>query len=265
MPAEEWIRNVGQSRPALVISQEPGAAAQGNPALVINQADATGTGLVVRSAGALFDLQTPAGLSKFKIDSSGSMTAGGPITGNMLLTQPLMTAVAATMDRSRAVAASSALTSGTVYLTGLVLPGGIPTAKCTMFTNTTVKTGGTHGWYVLTDASLKVVAVTADQTDAATVWGTASTGYPLSWTASYTPPVTALHYVGIMVAMSAGTTPTITVATATAAGIAGAAGITNGVTLVGSSSTSQTTPPALGATLTALSPVSGALFYAYLE
>lgn len=182
-----------------------------------------------------------------------------------LLTQPLATAVAATMERGRATAASGALTSGTVYLMEQPLPAGLSTAKCTMFTNTTAKTGGTHGWYVLTDSSLKVVAVTADQTDAATVWGAASTGYPLPWTAAYTVPATALYYVGIMVAQSAGGTPTISSATAPAAGIAGATGITNGVALCGSSSTGQTTPPAIGATLTAISSSGVYQFYAYLE
>ncbi len=229
MSADEWIRNVGQARPALVISQEPGAAGVGNPALHVNQADPAGPALLVRSAGALIDLQDYAGASKFRVGSGGLVTAGGvPVANLGLLTHPLATVVAATFDRRFATAAASALTSGTLYLNECPLSGGTTISKATFFTNTTAKTGGTNGWYVVCDATLKVVAVTANQTDAATVWGSASTGYPLSFTAPYAVPATALYYVGVMVATTAGTQPTFTAAPGVATGIAGATGISSG-------------------------------------
>ncbi len=255
MSADEWIRNVGMSRPALVISQEPGAAAQGNPALHVNQADSTGPAVLVRSAGALIDLQDPTGASKFRVGSGGLVTAGGvPVANLDLLAQPLGTVLAATMPQRSATAVCSALTSA-----GQVI------SKATFFTNTTAKTGGTHGWYVLLDAAMKVLAVTADQVDAATVWGAAGTGYPLSFAAPATIPATARYYLGVMVANTAGTQPTFSGAPALAGGIAGATGVAGATGLCGSSSTAQTTPPAVNSTLTALSTNGGYQFYAYAE
>ncbi len=266
MSADEWIRNVGMSRPALVISQEPGAAAQGNPALHVNQADSTGPAVLVRSAGALIDLQDPTGASKFRVGSGGLVTAGGvPVANLDLLAQPLGTVLAATMPQRSATAVCSALTSGTLYVNSLPLMAGQVISKATFFTNTTAKTGGTHGWYVLLDAAMKVLAVTADQVDAATVWGAAGTGYPLSFAAPATIPATARYYLGVMVANTAGTQPTFSGAPALAGGIAGATGVAGATGLCGSSSTAQTTPPAVNSTLTALSTNGGYQFYAYAE
>jgi hypothetical protein len=260
---DNLIRNVGKAPPALVISQEPGTAAAGNPALQLNQADPNGPALLVKSAGSLLDLQNVAGVSQFKVGSGGNVTAAGVSVLNLdLLAQPLPGVLAATMPQRFATTASAALTSGTVYLTSIPLPAGLVVSKCTMFTNTTAKSGGTHGWYVLVDASMKVLAVTADQVDAATVWGSIGTGYPLSFTAPATIPATARYYAGIMVA---GTTPTITSAAAVAAGITAAQGVAGAVVLSGPSSSGQTTPPAVNASLTAVGATSGYNFYAYLE
>jgi len=266
MSADEWIRNVGQARPALVISQEPGAAAQGNPALAINNADPAGAGILVRAAGAFLDLQDYAGASKFKVGSGGLVTEGGvPVLSLDLLAQPLPSVLAATMPQGQATTASAALASGTVYARSLPLIAGQVISKATFFTNTTAKTGGTHGWYVLFDTSMKVLAVTADQTDAATVWGAIGTGYPLSFTAAAVIPATARYYLGVMVANSAGTQPTFTSATAVAAGMSGGTGVAGAVALCGLSSSGQTTPPAVGATLGAVGAAAGYNFYAYVE
>lgn len=173
-------------------------------------------------------------------------------------------AVAATMPRRQATAISNTLTSGTLYLALITIPGGTTVTNCTMFTATTAKTGGTHGWYVLLDTTFKVVAVTADQTDAATVWGATNTGYPLAFGATFTPTVTANYYVGVMVAQSAGGTPTFSVSTALSAGLAAATGIAGGVVQCGTSSTGQTTPPALNATLTTITGAAAFNLYAYL-
>lgn len=173
-------------------------------------------------------------------------------------------AVAATMPRRNAAGISGAVTSGTLYCSLIVIPAGTVVTGCTMFTSTTAKTGGTHGWYVLLDSTFHVVAVTADQTDAATVWGATSTGYPLAFGASYTAPSTAYYYVGVMVAQSAGGTPTFCVATGINSGINSGAGIGSPVIQCGTSSTGQSTPPALAAAMNAVSSSASFNLYAYL-
>ena len=180
-----------------------------------------------------------------------------------LLTHPVP-AVAATMPLNRAVAQQGAMTSGILYVTSLGMDAGTPVSSCTMFTNVAAKTGGTHGWYVLLDNTRTVVAVTADQTDAATVWGATSTGYPLPWAAPYTATYTGRYYVGVMVAESAGTMPTFSGATPTTGGIVAGTGVSGALAYAGSSSTGQTTPPTLGTQMTAITPGATFLLYAYL-
>jgi len=175
-------------------------------------------------------------------------------------------AVAATMPRTRATTALSTLTSGTLYVTAIGIQAGVTVKKATFFTNTTAKTGGTHGWYVLLDNNLKVIAVTADQTDATTVWGAVSTGYPLSFTASAITQYSGIYYAGVMVAETSGTMPTFTGATpALATGISIGTGISSPAVFAGTSSTGRTTPPSVGDTMSSISSAGNYLFYAYLE
>jgi hypothetical protein len=107
------------------------------------------------------------------------------------------------------------------------------------------------------DSAVKVLAVTADKTDAATTWGTINTAYTIAVAAPIAIQVTGTYYLGVMVATSAGTQPTFQ-GLQVAAGIAGAAPV-----LCGSSSTAQTTPPTVGTTMTAMSSAGGYSFYAY--
>ena len=187
-----------------------------------------------------------------------------PAVGNPdLLTHPVP-AVAATMPVSRVTALQGTLSSGTLYVTSLGMAAGTVSSNCTMFTNTTAKTGGTHGWYVLLDNTRTVVAVTADQIDAATVWGATSTGYTLPWVASYAASYTGRYYVGVMVAESAGTMPTFSGGVATTGGIVAGTGVSGALAYAGSSSISQTTPPALATQMTALTPGATFLLYAFL-
>lgn len=175
-----------------------------------------------------------------------------------LFTQPAG-CMAATMPRHNATAACSAMSSGTLYLRAIGIQAGVLVSNLTMLTNTpTVKTGGTHGWYVLLDSSFKVRAVTADQTDAATVWGTAGTAYTLPFGTPYRTTYSGVYYIGIMVAESAGTMPLMTGAASPAGGISGATPV-----LAGTSSTGQSTPPAIGATMTTIGSNGGYQFYAY--
>jgi hypothetical protein len=167
-------------------------------------------------------------------------------------------ATAETFSRGGATSICAALASGTLYVRIIPMQLGTVVNNITFITSSTAKTGGTHGWYVLLDKNLKVVAVTADQTDPATVWGTISTYYTLPVTAQYTATYTGLYYAGVMVAETAGTMPTFAGAPGVLSGVAGAAPV-----LCGSSSTAQTTPPAVGATMSAVSSSGNYQFYAY--
>jgi hypothetical protein len=162
------------------------------------------------------------------------------------------------------VATSSLTTSGTIYMTAILLAQGILINDLTFITGTgTLKTGGTHGWYVLTDSGLVVRAASADQTDPATVWGTASTPYPLAMSNSYTTTYTGLYYAGVMVATSAGSQPNLVAATSIAAGL-GIAPVLSGPA-TGAHGTGQTTPPATNGTVTlgAITPDGSRRYYAY--
>jgi hypothetical protein len=136
---------------------------------------------------------------------------------------------------------ANTLTSGTLHMTAIYLVAG------DVLTNLKVRGGSsgwatvTHSWGVLTDASLNVVAVTPDDT-------TATLGVQVTrtfaFTSPYTVPTTGLYYVGVMVA--GGTTTTL--------GASAMASAQNGIPpiSVATSSTGQTTPPSVGATMGAL-------------
>ena len=165
------------------------------------------------------------------------------------------------------VATAPPTTSGTVYLVAIYLPAGVTIGHISMVSGTgTLKTGGQHGWYVLADSGLVVRDATADQTDAATVWGTASTVYTLATTAGFVTTYAGLYYVGIMVANSGGSQPNMVACTGMAAGITGIAPKLAGPS-TGASGTGQTTPPATdgSVTLGAISaPDATKRFYAWV-
>lgn len=154
--------------------------------------------------------------------------------------------IARSMPRYLANGAGGGTPSGTVSLRQMILPQGLTVSSMSMTTGTTAKTGGTHGWYVLLTSAAVVLSVTADQTDAATVWGATTTAYPLAFTAPAVMPYTGVYYAGVMVANSAGTQPTFVGVSAIAPGLNTAPFVT------ATSSTGQTTPPAVGATLAAI-------------
>jgi len=166
-------------------------------------------------------------------------------------------ALGQTMPRRNATSTTIGPTSGNLYLQAIYLPAGVSVGHISFITGGTAKTGGTHGWYVLADSSYVVRAVTPDQTDAATIWGATNTAYSIATAATYVTTYSGLYYVGVMVAQSAGTTPTFT-------GSAGF-GNANGLSpiLVGLSNTGQTTPPATGTTLTTPTAVNLPM-YAYV-
>ena len=149
-------------------------------------------------------------------------------------------------------------TSGTVQLRLMVLPAGMSAAAMTVVTNTTAKTGGTHGWYVVTDSNRMVLAVTADYTDAATTWGTTYTGYKLPFTGPLQTAYTGVYYAGLMIAATG--MPNICSSSAVSSGLAVAA-----PTLTATAGTGLTTPPAVGSQLAALVPLTNAGWYITLQ
>jgi hypothetical protein len=172
--------------------------------------------------------------------------------------------LARTFPRSSAGGASSALTSGTIYQRLIVLPAGIPCTNVIMDVGTTAKTGGTHGWYCLADVANKVLVTSADQLDAATTWGSISAEQPLPLLVDpatgkpFITKYTGVYYVGIMVA--AAVTPLILFGGFPSSPIAALAPV-----LCGSSLTAQTTPPAPGTALGAITASGGYNFYARIS
>ncbi|MEO7102873.1 MAG: hypothetical protein ABI119_06005 [Gemmatimonadaceae bacterium] len=153
--------------------------------------------------------------------------------------------LAATCDRTADITlATGTVTSGTIRLQSIQLPAGLPVTNIAFCSGTTAGATLTHQWFVLTDSALKVLCVTGD--DTTTAWA-ASTVKTLAVTSGpYRTLYTGLYYVGIMV--SATTVPTIQGSPSTlTVGFRNTAPKSSG-----NSSTGQTTPATVGATLTAL-------------
>lgn len=150
--------------------------------------------------------------------------------------------------------------SGTLAVRLISLRAGQLVSNIGFYTNANVKTGGVHGWYVLMDLNRKVLAVTADKTDASTTWGVASTKYPIAVVAPYTVPNDGDYYIGVMVANTSGTQPNFAVS-------ANPASIMNGDTpiLAGTSSTGQTTPPSLGTTMGTITSAQADNLYGFVS
>src|SRR5215831_2036681 len=257
---ESWTVASSGSFPAASASGSPPTHFHvSDPAAPSELADVTDvsgtTWTVTRGAEGTTPVVHTAGFTVKQAVTAGGLGQAGLLTSSW--TAPAA-ALAETFPRIVASAGSAqAPTSGTLSVVAIGLPQYMTLSAITMSTKGTAKAGGTHGWYVLLDSGRVVRMVTADQTDAATVWGTTNTAYTLA-TNSYTTTYTGLYYLGIMVAAT--TMPTILSAGAAAStGIVSAAPI-----LAGTSSTGQTTPPALGATMGALTAVVNLTFYGYV-
>jgi hypothetical protein len=179
-----------------------------------------------------------------------------PATAPLSLYQSFSGALAETFPRIMATT-STPLTSGTLSVCSIGLPKGLAVNNITFGTKGTAMATVTHGWYVLLDSGLVVRAVTADQTTG-TWMQTANQLYTLPTTATYTTTYTGVYYVGMM-------------AVATTIGNNGTAGnvpgnwASNSPVLCGLSNTGQTTPPALGATMTAITSNGNMTLYAYVS
>lgn len=153
---------------------------------------------------------------------------------------------AATMERGAAASNVSALTSGTIYAAGgerAVLRKGDRVTVVGMLSATTALSGGTHSWAGIADAQTrKVLARSADDTTATLA---ANTAKEFTLSAEYVADVDlAIYFFMCFV----GTVPTVQGRTLNNAATSAQVPILCGNT----ADTGQTTPPAVGATLGAI-------------
>lgn len=158
--------------------------------------------------------------------------------------------LATSMDRSDASGSFSPAT-GIPYWRLVTLFAGVPvTAVCTFVTGAG-KTGGSHGWAAISSVATGLItAVSADQTDANTTWGTANNIQEILLTAQYVPPVTGPYWLGFCV---------------TATGMPTVASVTNnpdsGIAsmppILCGASASHSSPPSVGAAIVPTSGVAG--------
>jgi hypothetical protein len=223
----------------------------------------TAEALALPTAGGTMSGAIAMGASK--ITGLGNGTAAQDAAAYGQITSPVLAlaptgATGQTMPRNLVIGSATIPANGTVYLTAIYLPQGTAVNNITLVTGTSVKTGGTHGWYLLADSGRVVRAVSADQTDASTVWGVASTAYTLSVSAAaYSTTYSGLYYVGFMVAESAGTMPTFSGASASVATAVNSIA----PAMTGTAGTGQTTPPAVTSTTLTLTSNGAFGFYAY--
>lgn len=162
---------------------------------------------------------------------------------NGLFDEPAGT-LACTIRRSQLTNLTQALASGTPVARILPLPAGMVVSQVGVYPGGTAEATGTHYWNAVTDVNGNVLAVTADQTGAAYVSGTAMLKTAL--TSPLVIPQTGAYYV--VVSCTAGTPPTL----------AGAPGSGASATLAGlppvfmGTFGAQQAPPAVGANLGAL-------------
>jgi hypothetical protein len=167
---------------------------------------------------------------------------------------------AATMARRNVTTVQTAtgFATGVLAVTAIGLPLGMVVSSCTFQTGATAKSGGTHGWYVLMDSNRNELAITADQTDPATVWGATNTPYTLNFAAPILTTYGGVYYVGVMVA-AATTMPTFVGSAASVAGAFAGAPI-----MGGTSDTGLTTPPAIPHQFGAITAQGNCNFYVTL-
>jgi hypothetical protein len=168
-------------------------------------------------------------------------------------------ALAETYTRYLVTSSTGIPTSGQLNLTAIGLPAGLTVTNITMATGGQAKTGGTHGWYCILDSSFVLRATSADQTDAATVWGTINTAYTLAMQTPYVTTYAGLYYLGVMVTESAGQMPTFSCCATLLAGVLSSP-------LPGGPSTGSLTTPGTPGTTTYAAPSStGRPQYGYVS
>lgn len=158
-----------------------------------------------------------------------------------------------TYPRTNCAGYTTALASGTTYMSAIPLPANLVVGNLGVLTGSTAPSGVTHGWLALTDSSRIVRAVTADQTS---TFGSGFTALSLPVTSTYTVPTAGVYYLAVN--CNASTMGTLSIGNQPLSGPNGTAPI-----LAGSSSTAQTTPPATGSTLATITANGIWRFYGY--
>ena len=152
------------------------------------------------------------------------------------------------------------LASGTLQMTALYLPAGVPVGHLATCSSSASITGPTHWWFGLYDSSLNQLALTADQTNTAWALNTykslAVATIASGASATFTPAYTGLYYFGILATWS-GSGNNIMGVQQTGIGI-----ISQSPVLCGASDTGQTTPPAFPHTATSITPGVNPLYCA---
>lgn len=150
-----------------------------------------------------------------------------------------------------------ALTSGTLRLIAIEIPGGRTISSITFYSGNTALVTGSNQWFCLLDSARNVLGKTAD--DTSTAWA-AKTPKTLTLTTPYVTPGTdrAFYYLGLVVV--AAIVPTMSGQldyTGNLAAIAPA--------ISGNSTTGLTNPASLGATAAAISGSGGAKPWGYVS
>jgi hypothetical protein len=146
----------------------------------------------------------------------------------------------------------SALTSGTVYCSGITLPAGVPINWVEWFSSSTAANTPTNQWAVLMDLSGRVVAVSSNLTT--TAWA-GNTRQRFTFTSQFTPAGAMPVWAGLCVTATA--VPTLAGINTNQFGSQNYA-----PRQVGASSAGQTTPPSVGAFLN--KPALSATGYPYV-
>lgn len=123
-------------------------------------------------------------------------------TGATSVNQPF----AQTFDRRFCIGAALAITSATMYMTGIFLPQGKVVTGITFVSGAQGETTGTHLWYALYKGDLTFMAQATDNTGA-TAFG-ANTAFRMALTAAQTLPYSGLYYLAIC-CVNTGTSPSI--------------------------------------------------------
>lgn len=145
-------------------------------------------------------------------------------------------------------------TAGVVGFKSIVLPAGLVVTNIQLIFGGTAASGPTHFWIGLTDAQSNVLAVSADQGSAAQ---NNATPIKLPMTIPYVIQQTGLYYVAVS-STATTTAPTLTGNTP-AGGTPGQAPTWCGT------GAAQSTPPAIGANLGAITAGTSAAFAAWIS
>jgi hypothetical protein len=181
--------------------------------------------------------------------------AGQSAQGNFDLSPT--NAVSATLSRSAVASQSIALATGTIGMAAVYLTKGMVINNISVLTGSTAGVTLTHQWAILcTGPASGPIPVAASVDGTSTAIG-ANTAITFALSSAYTVTASGVYYIGVMVSNGA-TQPTF--AGAVAGNVASA---TIPPIIGGTSSTGQTTVPALGTALTTITPTVNVI-YMYL-